>query len=526
MPESPSANSTALQFDAFLSYSRADGAAVRRIQRFLESYRPPGRSSGLKVYLDQTDMRGGSLPENLTTAIGQSRALVVCWSDNAARSQWVNAEIAAFRKLGRPGDIAVMHVAGDGPTVTHEAFAGLTPIEHDLRDGWLGWFLKSRAKIELLRLIAFLTNVEMRVLHNWARQRQLRNVAIGAAVALLPVIGVLSITQPHWESVATNLTYDDAPAQPLACEVVDDKLWVAAWSESAEDNCSGTCDFFVAYPDVFGQPAEAVEQGRTFRLAKRALPEPLVDQHDLGRIMASLNENGLTAELAKEILAGPPRIAQPRPGWFVFIQPIALPEPDPNAPPVSSKLSEPETGGALVATGRKDSTPTLTKVESLSPPLWKERISNTQKSSPASAISVVWQGNDEIWIGVTGERKAPGGLWHSPDGGGSWEKVKDFVSVTSLDLVTSPDGKETLLVAEDNFMHLVNTSNVPGSARVMERADDDRWVPADAPPHGSDSKIEICGTLPDGSLTIRVDGRIYQKSSRSLLRSVLEGFGL
>ncbi|HEU5283641.1 MAG TPA: toll/interleukin-1 receptor domain-containing protein [Burkholderiales bacterium] len=83
-PEPPSSGSSEPRFDAFLSYSSADRPLVRRIQRFLESYRPPGRSQRLKVYLDEIDMRGGSLPENLSTALADSRSLVVCWSAAAA----------------------------------------------------------------------------------------------------------------------------------------------------------------------------------------------------------------------------------------------------------------------------------------------------------------------------------------------------------------------------------------------------------------------------------------------------------
>ena len=523
MPESPSTESTALHYDAFLSYSRADGAAVRRIQRFLESYRPPGRSTRLKVYLDETDMRGGSLPDNLSVALGQSRALVVCWSDNAARSQWVNAEIAEFRKLGRPNDIAVTHVAGDGPTVRHEAFAGLTPIEHDLRHGWFGWLLKSKARIELLRLIAFLTGVEMRLLHNWARRRLLRNASIGVAIGLLPVIGVLSITKLHWESVASNLVYDEAPMKPIACEVVDGKLWVAAWSESA-DICSGVCNYIVAYPDVLAQPFEVDERSNFSMLAKRALPVPQVDPDVVGRIKKNLEKSGLAAELAKEKIGDVPRIAQPRPGRFVFIQPIASPESDANATPVNNnEFPVPETAGSLIVILREGSAPRLTKVETLSPPLWEDPATNKHNRSPASAISIAWQGDDEIWIGVEGERKAPGGLWHSADGGGNWKKVDGFESVTSLDLVASPGGKEALLAAEDNFPRLVNTSPVPSSARIAASADGDLWVAAEVPPHGSDSEIEICGTVPNDSLYVRVDGVIYQKTTRSLLRSVLEG---
>src|SRR5690242_7794726 len=98
------------KFDAFLTYNRGDRRVVRRIQRFLESYRRPNQSRHLSVYLDHTDMRGGSLPDNLRQALAESRALVVCWSDHAAASSWVKQEIAEFRRLGREREIAVVHV--------------------------------------------------------------------------------------------------------------------------------------------------------------------------------------------------------------------------------------------------------------------------------------------------------------------------------------------------------------------------------------------------------------------------------
>jgi hypothetical protein len=368
MPESPSTVSTALHYDAFLSYSRADGAAVRRIQRFLESYRPPGRTARLKVYLDETDMRGGSLPENLSVALSQSRVLVVCWSDHAARSHWVNVEIAEFRKLGRPADIAVAHVAGDGPTVRHEAFAGLAPIEHDLRHGWFGWFLRSKARIELLRMIAFLTGVEMRQLHNWARRRLLRNASIGVAVGLLPMVGVLSVTQPHWESVASNLTFDEAPMQPLACEVIDDKLWVAAWSEAAGE-VSGARNYFVTYPDALADPFEVVARPRHFELARRALPERLVDPDVMRQAAEILGSRDVADKLAQDPPGDVLRIAQPRPDRFLFIQPIALSESETaNTPPVNDGSSEPETNGSWVVT-HNGSEAKIMKVGDLSPPL-------------------------------------------------------------------------------------------------------------------------------------------------------------
>jgi hypothetical protein len=214
------------------------------------------------------------------------------------------------------------------------------------------------------------------------------------------------------------------------------------------------------------------------------------------------------------------RIAQPRPGHFVFVLPVLLTAEERKQAEEAAhvdKLAVPETKAAYVVAQKDGSKPNVELVADMLPPRWEKN------TSPGRAISVVWQSNDEIWIGIAGERGIAGGLWHSPDGGTRWKKVEGFISVTSLGLIASPSGKETLLVAEESLKHVISSSNVPSAARLVERADGDRWVPIDALPYGSNSEIEICGTLADGTLNVRVDGTIYQKRSRSLLRSVLDG---
>lgn len=521
MAASPSIESSEPKFDAFLSYSRADRPMVRRIQRFLESYRPPGRSRRLKVYLDETDMRGGSLPENLSEALADSGALVVCWSDHAASSHWVTTEISQFRDLGRGNRIVVTHVAGPGPTVTHSAFAGMEPLEHDLRNGWRAWVLTPRAKLELLRLIAFLTDVDLRALRNWARRRMLRNVLIALGVAILPIVVVLSLRLPTWEPV--SWFHYDQPIEPIACEVVDGKLWVATWSEAAGEH-SGVRAYFVTYPDVLGNPQKQVERPQSFTLPKRALPSTMVSQDFLNNVREVLEEHSITDQLGRLVRPDVARFAQPNPGQFMYIRPFGEPEEQDIRHAAIDRMPTPETTGTFIVVYEKGNQPRVSMNRHLSPPRWQERTADKQRRTfPARGMSVAWQRNGEIWIGVPGERDNAGGLWHSPDAGKTWQRVERFRNVTSIDLRRAPNGgDETVVVAEQSFKRLRDAEFSPGSSRVEERTSDGKWISSDAPPHGSDSEIEICGTLPDGTLHVRVDRRVYQQHNRPLYRWVID----
>lgn len=523
MAASPSGESFEQKFDAFLSYNRADRPVVRRIQRFLESYRPPGRSRRLKVYLDETDMRGGSLPENLSEALAESRTLVVCWSDKAADSHWVTTEISQFRDLGRGSRIVVMHVGGAGPTVTHSVFEGLEPLEHDVRNGWRAWVLTPKAKLELLRLIAFLTDVDLRALRNWARRRTLRNVFVVLGVAILPIISVLSLQLPTWEPLLWS--HYDQPIEPIACEVVDGKLWVATWSEAVGER-SGARAYFETYPDILGNPPKKMERPQYFSLPKRALPPSMVSTDLENKVNQVLEENGVTDQYHRLVLPDVARLAQPNPDQFVYILPFGKPDEQDEEHAAIDHLATPETTGTFIVVHEKGSQPRVSINGHLSAPRWQERTADRKRrTSPARGMSVVWQRNGEIWIGVPGERGVAGGLWHSPDAGTTWQRMEGFFNVTSIHRRVAPNGKdETVVVAEQSFKRPRDTESYPGSSRVEERTADGKWIPSDAPPRGSDSEIEMCGTLPDGTLHVRVDRQVYQQSSRPLYRWVIDVF--
>jgi hypothetical protein len=60
MPSLPM-NISEQRYDAFVSYASADRSRAKKVQTFLQSYRPQRSKGGLVVYLDQTDIRGGDL---------------------------------------------------------------------------------------------------------------------------------------------------------------------------------------------------------------------------------------------------------------------------------------------------------------------------------------------------------------------------------------------------------------------------------------------------------------------------------
>jgi hypothetical protein len=504
------------KFDAFLTYNHGDRRAVRRIQRFLEKYPRSNRSGLLAVYLDHTDMRGGSLPDNLRQALAESRALVVCWSDNAAASNWVSQEIAEFRRLGKEREIAIVHVGGAGPTtIAHDALEGLEPIEHDVRHGWYWWgpVLKPRAKLELQRLISFLTDADMRSVRNWGRRRLLLHAGMAASAIAVLLAVILLWPQRAWEPL--SLTNDEQAVQPVACEVVDGKLWAASWYEGAGE-ISGARAYFETSPDVIAKPVLGRPRTQGFNLPRRALPVSMLDRSVIARVSRVVRDSGVTGNDRDA------RIAFPRKDRIVYIQPAPRGEASVHELEFQARDRLPiaETDGSVVVVHQDGRPPKASKVDDLSPPIWRDPPGNQQRPSPARALSVIWQDEGDIWIGAAGERDSAGGLWHSADGGGSWQKIDGFISVTSLELRPAPGGGSgTLVVAEQSFKRLDGTQFGNGSSRVVERAPDGTWVAAAAPPFGSDSEIEMCGTVADGTRYVRVDGQILREDTRPLYRS-------
>lgn len=83
------------RYDAFLSYAHEDERIVTWLERVLERTWVPGMRRR-SIYRDRNRIRSGPLNAELIGALGQSRYLIVCCSQDAVNSPWVDREIDEF----------------------------------------------------------------------------------------------------------------------------------------------------------------------------------------------------------------------------------------------------------------------------------------------------------------------------------------------------------------------------------------------------------------------------------------------
>jgi TIR domain len=78
--------------DVFVSYSRKDAARVEMLVRAIEVH-------GLSVWWDRSLEQGSDFGSIISKEIAAANACVVCWSKDAAESQWVRAEAQEANEL-------------------------------------------------------------------------------------------------------------------------------------------------------------------------------------------------------------------------------------------------------------------------------------------------------------------------------------------------------------------------------------------------------------------------------------------
>lgn len=102
-------------YDAFISYSHAlDGALAQALQIGLERFAKPWyRPRALRVFRDTTSLTASpGLWSSIEKALASSAWLVLMASPEAARSPWVNREVAWWRANKSPQRLLVVLTEG------------------------------------------------------------------------------------------------------------------------------------------------------------------------------------------------------------------------------------------------------------------------------------------------------------------------------------------------------------------------------------------------------------------------------
>jgi tetratricopeptide (TPR) repeat protein len=210
------------RYRAFMSYSHSDAAVATRLHRSLENYRVPKRLRGTPgefgpvperlspIFRDREELASSAdLSKRVQDALGESDAMIVVCSPQAAHSHWVNEEVLAFKRLGGGARIYCVIVAGEPnaddarecfpPALRFELEAdgqlGQRPAESiaaDLRPG------KDGATAARLKLIAGLLGVGFDTLRQREAHRRNRRMALIAIASFAGMTLALVLTATAW----------------------------------------------------------------------------------------------------------------------------------------------------------------------------------------------------------------------------------------------------------------------------------------------------------------------------------------
>ncbi len=227
-----------MKYWAFISYSHRDKPWGDWLHKALESYRIPRPLVGkatvrgepvparvYPVFRDREELPTAvDLGAVITSALDQSRYLLVICSPNSARSQWVNQEIINFKRLGRENRVLAIIVAGEpnaadgkpGFSPADECFPPALkfklgpdgnlssertePIAADARDNKDG---KPNALLKLLAGVLGVNYDDLKRRDEAARRRRLRAL-LALTTSLTLVFAALAATAVWQWRVATE----------------------------------------------------------------------------------------------------------------------------------------------------------------------------------------------------------------------------------------------------------------------------------------------------------------------------------
>lgn len=530
-------------FDAFVSYSHADKAVARRIQRFVEHHplpHPPGTPRRrLRVFRDDTDIRAAALTQELGAALARSRALILCASPEAVRSTWVQQELDLFLEQDRSRPVLPVLVAGDAGSALPARLANADIRHVDARGAWRFGFLRSSARDELLRVVAALAGEDLRAFIPWDRRRRRNLIATCAAAIVALAAAALFVPFEHTRAFGRSAAIA-ADSTLEYCDVVDDRLVLAG----RETHGRGTIEtpsyagYVCVYPDALGAPtrrkwldtSDYLPANRLLHVGASSRVRKFAAGFAIARLRA------LALEQLSEPAAPPPPgqaaqepleagfwAAAPAPRLriaLVAIKPTAF---DPAA------VDGPPQGASVVEILDGDAAPVDAVLTGLSPP-----SPGTEQTAPSPRSAALGDGLPiaitprELLIGMPMRQDGGvGGLWRWDRTDRTWSRIalrgdKDQMHANVASLAADPTRPGRVLATTASGLWSWNARKGEYAAEVYERPSYDapwrRIVPL---PIESRSAVQLCGFATDGTVHARVNQSLFAVGPRNLFDLLL-----
>jgi len=239
-----------MRYTAFISYRHieSDRRWAKWLHVTLESYRIPkslrkaGAASGRlgRVFRDEEELAASSdLSREVTSALEDSRYLLVVCSPSTPASRWVNEEIKQFAKLGRQDNILALLTAGEPEQSFPPAMSqlGVEPLAADVRDG-----SRHGKRDAELRIVATLLGCRFDDLRQREQERRLRRamalLAIMASAsilfAMLAVVAVVQLNTAKSRQLAVSSLYVLNDDPELAVMLATEGISVRRTGEAEE----------------------------------------------------------------------------------------------------------------------------------------------------------------------------------------------------------------------------------------------------------------------------------------------------
>ncbi len=230
------------KFRAFISYSRSDEVAARKLYQRLERYRIPkklrqGGSTRLgRFFLDKEELGAAAeLGAELEEKLNEAEQLIVCCSPAAAGSKWVNQEADYFiRNRDRDAVLAVI-LAGEPHEAFPESLRENEPLAADFRTQGDG------QEIGFLKLVAGLLKVDLGELRDL--QAKMERTQARMRTLLVILFALLAIAAI---GAATFAYRQNLRAQAMTVEAIEIGAGIVAKTEQMSQR--------------FGVPSSAVEE--------------------------------------------------------------------------------------------------------------------------------------------------------------------------------------------------------------------------------------------------------------------------